>query len=413
MQVKLPNEKNRGVYKVGVVNLNTATDFLEEKDVKRLNKDYIPFGDNGFLAYELAELRRKSSTHRSILAQKKLYISGNGFMSENEKLDDYLANINADNESFYEVWEKIVDDFNTFGNAYIEVVEYQGGCNIYHLDATKCLIAKNRENLIVHPDFQEYNRLKDKARTIPFYPEFANEDGFNRSVLHIKRYEPEFQYYGLPDYIGALQHIVIDYEIGRWNKSRFDNNFMPSAIIELSGSMSDEEADNLIEEAKAKLTGEGNNGKILFLVKDGGEKSEITLINDNADGSFMDLQALTNQNIITAHRWQPSLSGVVSSGKMNSTGSEIRIAYELIMSTVAKSTINTLLPPLLAIIEEKTGLDTSTLQIKHEPPVSYMTDVALEKVATINEMRGLLGLEAIEGMDRMLEIKTQENADIQ
>ena len=397
------NEQPRGVHQIRVVNLTTPTEFLEEKDVDRLSKEYIPFGqEDGFLAFELAELRRKSSTHRSILAQKKQYISGNGFVSENPKLDNYLKNINADNESFYQVWEKIVDDYNTFGNAYLEIVEYKGGCNLYHIDATKCMIAKDRENIIIHPDFQEYYRYKHKARVLPFYPQFVRDKGGKRSVLHLKKYEPEFQFYGIPDYIGALQHIAVDYEIGRYNNTRFKNNFMPSAIVEISGSMSDEEADKLIEDAKSKLTGEGNNGKILFLIKDGGEKSNVTLIDDKSDGSFMELQKVTNQNIITAHRWQPALAGIVSAGKMNSTGNEIRIAYEIIMSTVVHKTIQELKPPILKIIEEKTGLDTSTLQCVHNPPISYFSDIEVENIATINEMRVAVGMESIEGLDILM-----------
>ena len=39
---------------------------------------------------------------------------------------------------------------------------------------------------------------------------------------------------------------------------------MPSAIIEIDGSMSDDEAEELISLAQDKLTGEGNNGKIFI-----------------------------------------------------------------------------------------------------------------------------------------------------
>ena len=38
------------------------------------------------------------------------------------------------------------------------------------------------------------------------------------------------------------------------------------------------------------------------------------IIKDDQDGSWIDLQRITDQNIVTAHRWQPSLSGLVSSG---------------------------------------------------------------------------------------------------
>ena len=102
------------------------------------------------------------------------------------------------------------------------------------------------------------------------------------------------------------------------------------------------------------------------------------------------LQKLTDQNIITAHRWQPALSGIVSSGKMNNTGSEIRIAYELAMSTVIKDTTNILLDPIKKVITTELGIDTEDLTVIYEPPISFLSDIDPKQVLTINEQRAML-----------------------
>ena len=117
------------------------------------------------------------------------------------------------------IWKRIIDDFYTFGNAYYEIVHYDGGVNIYHIDATKVRISKDKENIIISPDWEEYEQRKDEAEVIPFYPNFVRDKGNKRSVIHIKDYEPEFEYYGLPDYVAALEDISVNYEIGRWNNS--------------------------------------------------------------------------------------------------------------------------------------------------------------------------------------------------
>ena len=58
----------------------------------------------------------------------------------------------------------------------------------------------------------------------------------------------------------------------------------------------------------------------MFIVKNGDTaNANVQILKDDRDGSWMELQQITDQNIITAHRWQPSLSGIVSSGKMNNT----------------------------------------------------------------------------------------------
>ena len=418
MKVKKTNKKvNRpnGIVAFDVLNLTTQRNVAEEKNLDKLQFEYIPFGegdDNDFPQH-LAELKRKSATHRAILSQKVIYTVGNGFITENEPLLQYLTNSNANGDNFMSVWRRIIDDFYTFGNAYYEIVTYDGGVNIYHIDATKVRIAKDKENVIVHPDWNEYRQREDEAVVIPFYPNFVREGGNKRSIIHIKDYEPEFDYYGLPDYVAALEDISVNYEIGRWNNTKFKQHFQPSSIVEINGDMSDEEAENFVEEARSKFTGEGNNGKILFLVKNGDTSpATVTTIDDNHDGSFMELQNITNQNIITAHRWQPSLSGVVSAGKMSSQGNEIRVAYEMVMATVIKGTMHLLFEPIKSVLNDN-GYDVTDLEIKYEPPISFMSDINIVDVLEINELREALGYEAKENYDVLVNKKEVQDEKLE
>jgi capsid portal protein len=213
----------------------------------------------------------------------------------------------------------------------------------------------------------------------------------NRFIIHFKDYEPTFNFYGLPDYVAALEHVAVDYEIGKWNHTKFQNGFQPSAIVEISGDMGEDEAKKMVKEAQKKFVGEGNNGKILFIVKNGDTSpANVQIIKDDQEGSWLDLQKITDQNIITAHRWQPSLSGIVSSGKMNNTGSEIRIAYDLCMTTVIKDTSDMLLNGIRAVLFKELDYKPEELMIHFEPPISYITDIDVKEVLTINEQRKLL-----------------------
>ena len=395
--------KPKGIVAFDVLNLTTQREVWEEKDLSKLQYDYIPFGEaeqNDFPSH-LADLKRKSATHRAILSQKVVYTSGVGFNSEDDEVLNYLNSVNADGDNFMNIWRRIIDDYYTFGNAYYEIVHFDGGVNIYHIDSSKVRIAKDKENVIIHPDWSEYDRRKDEAVVLPFYPSFIRDKGNQRSVIHIKDYEAEFEYYGLPCYIAALEDISVGFEIGRYNNTKFKNHMQPSCIVEINGDMSDEEAENLVEEARNKFTGEGNNGKILFLVKNGDTTpAQVTTLQDNSEGNFLNLQNITNQNIITAHQWQPSLSGLVSAGKMNSTGSEIRIAYEMVMSTVIKGTSNLLFEPIKQVLLDN-GFDVETLEVKYQPPVSFMSDIKIDDVLEINELREALGYEAKEGYDKL------------
>ena len=368
-------------------NLTVPPNITEPKNLSTVNTKWIPFGDDNLFPQYLAELKRKSSTQRSVLAQKTVFTSGAKFVCNNEPLREFIEDVNADHESLRDVFKKLADDYYTFGNAYLEGVLYDGGINLYHLDATTVRMAKNKREVYVNSDWCRYWNNDEKIHRIPIYPRVSH----NKFVIHFKDYEPTFSFYGLPDYVAALEHIAVDYEIGKWNHTKFLNGFQPSAIVEISGDMGEEEAQELVREAQKKFVGDGNNGKILFIVKNGDTSpANVEIIKDDQEGSWLDLQKITDQNIITANRWQPSLSGIVSSGKMNNTGSEIRIAYDLVMTTVVKDTSEMLLNGIRTILYKEMNFDPKDLLIHYEPPISYITDIDVKQVLTINEQRVML-----------------------
>jgi hypothetical protein len=386
-QVKNLQSQKSNTFEFGVFNLAIPEHVEEPQDLSKVRTKFIPFGTNNLFPQYLAELKRKSSTHRSVLAQKAVFTSGAKFVTNNETVKEYIKDVNADGESLRDVFKKLADDYYTFGNAYLEGVLYEGGVNLYHIDATTVRMSKNKKEVYVHPDWAKYNTMKDKLSIIPIYPQVKG----NRFVVQFKDYEPTFQFYGLPDYIAALEHIAVDYEIGKWNHTKFKNGFQPSAIIEINGDMGEEEAKKLVREAQKKFVGDGNNGKIMFIVKNGdASQANVQIIKDDQEGSWIDLQRITDQNIVTAHRWQPSLSGLVSSGKMNNTGSEIRIAYDLAMTTVIKDTSDLLLNGLRNVLFKEMGFLPEELLIHYEPPISFATQIDPKAILTINEQRKML-----------------------
>ena len=386
-KVKTSTKSKSNTFEFGVFNLATPQHIEEPQDLSRVYTDFIPFGQNNLFPQYLAELKRKSSTHRSVLAQKTIFTSGAKFVTKNDKLKSYIRDVNADGESLRDVYKKLADDYYTFGNAYLEGVLYEGGMNLYHVDATTVRMSKTKKDVYIHPDWARYKMEKKKMNILPLYPVVRN----NRFIIHFKDYEPTFNFYGLPDYVAALEHVAVDYEIGKWNHTKFQNGFQPSAIVEISGDMGEDEAKKMVKEAQKKFVGEGNNGKILFIVKNGDTSpANVQIIKDDQDGSWLDLQKITDQNIITAHRWQPSLSGIVSSGKMNNTGSEIRIAYDLCMTTVVKDTSDMLLNGIRTLLFKELNYEPEELMIHFEPPISYITDIDVKEVLTINEQRKLL-----------------------
>ena len=410
-QVKTTPTKSSFNTKYAFVNLSTPTVDTEVKDLDRLRDDFIPFGKDNLFPQYLAELKRQSSTHRSVLAQKTTFTTGGGFLTSNDALADFIEDVNANGESLKDCFKKLADDYYTYGNAFLEGVVYDGGVNFYHKDASTARVSKNKKYVYFNSDWTDYRRNKDKTQRIPVYPQISN----SRFIIHYKDYESTFNFYGLPDYVAALEHIAIDYEIGKFNHTSFKNGFSPSAIVTVNGDFGEAEAEKFVETAKDTLTGSGNNSKILFLVKnaDDSRGTDVQIISNKEDGDFLDLQKLTDQNIITAHRWQPALSGIVSSGKMNNTGSEIRIAYDLAMSTVIRDTTNILLEPIKRVINAEMGIDTSDLTVAYEPPISFLADIDPKQVLTINEQRAMLNKDLPEIPDGELLISDRQTITVQ
>ena len=386
-QSQLRKTTKSNTFEFGVFDLAIPPNITEPKNLNNISTKWVPFGNDNLFPQYLAELKRKSSTHRSVLAQKTVFTSGAKFVCDNESLREFIEDVNADQESLRDIFKKLADDYYTFGNAYMECVKYDGGVNLYHLDATTVRMSKSKKEVYVNSDWCKYWNNEDKMYRLPIYPRVAH----NKFVIHFKDYEPTFNFYGLPDYVAALEHIAVDYEIGKWNHTKFLNGFQPSAIVEISGDMGEEEAQKMVKEAQRKFVGEGNNGKILFIVKNGDTSpANVQIIKDDQEGSWIELQQITDQNIITANRWQPSLSGIVSSGKMNNTGSEIRIAYDLVMTTVIRDTSELILNGIRTVLYNEMGYDPRDLKIHYEPPISYANDVDIREVLTINEQRMLI-----------------------
>lgn len=391
--------KNVGFTKFDVFNMGVPEKIRENVDLRNVRTPFIPFGDDNLFPQFLAQIKRQSPTHRAILGQKKILSIGKQFHSDNDNVQSFIDDVNQ-GESMREVYGRLMDDYYSFGNAFLQIVKYDGGINLYHIDATKCRISKNQKHVYIHPNWEKYGTTKEDTLIVPIYPKFEK----NTAILHFKDYEPTFNYYGLPDFVGALEGwLQIDWELQSYNHSKFKNNFTPSAIVEINGDMGEEEAEQLVKDAQTRWTGKGNNSKILFLVKNGDTSpANVTVLSDTSDGSFMDLQKLTSQNIITAHRWQPAMSGIVSSGKLSSTGNEIRVAWEMVMGTVIKDVEELLFNKIKQVIKETTTLDINDFQIIYEPPVSYVSDIVPNQILTINEQREMLGFESTEFGDRML-----------
>ncbi len=364
-------------------------------------EDWQPFGSDNLFPQAIAELTRKSPSHRGILNWKTIYVSAKGFSTAekgDDKLAAYLKSCNAKRETLKKVARKLIFDKFSSGNAYMELVKDKKGSflNLYHKDHTTCRVSKDGLSIKIHGDWANVIKKED-IKTIPLYPVFAEVDGQLRSIYHFKDYEPNFQYYGVPGWISAMDAAGIAYKTNKWNISRLDNSFAASGTLVVEGNITPKEAKQLKADFTKQMTGEGKQGKIMFIVKAlGGGKTEfVPITTTNVEGDWLQLHKQADADLIIAHSWFRSLSGMAEAGQLGNT-QQIRNEYQIALSTVIGEEQESFIDIFKHIITTELKLDTSDLVFKNELPISLRDLLDPKAILNKNEQRAIFGYAAIE-----------------
>ena len=339
--------------------------------VKRVeNRDFWRWGSDNRLPRLLSTISRCSTTHRRIINDKADYITGKGFTFDREipLLEHFVAQVNGEGESLRQLINKVAFDKSLFGNAFIEVVTdaVHTYLSLYHQDAVRCRVAKDSAHILLHHDWDNYSQ--GEVVCLPKYPNFEQQsDGSLRSIIHYKDYEPGFEHYGVPPYIAGLGVSAIAYKTDRWNISRLDNSFQPSGVMILDDAVDNEcDAERMVRSAEEKFA--GKPGQVMFVVKDGSQSdnSRFVPISTSSDGDWEALHNQATNDIVVAHSWFRSLSGLDYSTGFNSE--RILHEYEIALNTVILTEQEELLEPLRELLTTILKVDASSLEFVNRPP---------------------------------------------
>ncbi|MCH5330117.1 MAG: phage portal protein [Alistipes sp.] len=334
------------------------------------NETFWRWGDDNLFPAALALMSRRSTTHRRIINDKADYISGKGFNydPDNRMLAHFVECANGRGETLRQVLNRLAFDKSLFGNAFLEVVTdpRHSFLAIYHQDASRCRVAKDDAHIILHHDWSRFRA--DEAVTLPVYPAFeSRNDGTLRSIIHYKDYEPMFTHYGVPTYIAGFGVSAIAYKTDRWNISRLDNSFQLSGVMVLDDAATDEaQAERIARMAEEKFA--GNPGQIMFVMKDGSsnDNSRFIPITSSNDGDWKELHDQATSDIVIAHSWFRSLSGLDYASGFNAD--RILHEYQVALNTVILGEQADLMEPVLTLLRDTARIDSSSLGIINKPP---------------------------------------------
>ena len=328
------------------------------------------WGDDNMLPYALSLMSRRSTTHRRIINDKADYIAGKGFSFDDEEplLRSMVERANGEGDSLRRVLYRLAFDKALMGNAFLEVVtdEEHSFLSLHHQDASRCRLARDSEHVLLHHDWSTFRA--EEAHTLPLYPRFEKQsDGSLRSIIHYKEYEPMFSHYGVPKYIAGMGVSAIAYKTDCWNISRLDNSFQLSGIMMLDAEMASEaEAERLVQTAEKRFA--GTPGQVMFVVGSGeeGNSSRFIPLESNNEGDWSTLHDQATSDIVIAHSWFRSLSGLDYSAGFSAE--RILHEYEVALNTVILAEQEELLAPIRRLMQEVAGIDCSSLEIVNRPP---------------------------------------------
>ena len=156
----------------------------------------------------------------------------------------------------------------------------------------------------------------------------------------------------------------------------------------------------LKKQFKEEMTGEQNQGKIMFVVKQlGGANTSFTPITATNEGDWIELRQESKSDLIEANNWFRSLCSY-----NDNTGFEtnrIRNEYQVAMNTVIAKEQKVFIEVIKEICSKITSvkIDTEELSFVNKSPIA-MFDFDIDSVLQFGEARAMLGLPVDETDER-------------
>lgn len=347
-------------------NIPIAGDMFKPATSANNGKVWVWGADNLF-PQRLSLLARSNSIHRGIMKSKADYIAGRGFAydDKNIALERVVKRANGE-QSLAEVMHRAIYDKIMTGNGFIEVVFAYGQILFFHQDSTRCRVVKadSDTHIVISKDWN--NHLTEYDVTLPIFPAFEQQsDKTMRSIIHLKDYEPMYQHYGVPDYVAGLIDARIGYKTANWNEQRLDNSFQLSGVMSVAQDFdSEEEALAVKQQVEKKFA--GKPGQVLFTISNEAGSSQFTPIQSSNEGDWLSLHNVAKEDMVTAHSWYVSLSGLdyatgISSDRMLNE-------YSVALATIIKPEQEEWLEAIRAALS-KVGIDGSSLEFINKAPI--------------------------------------------
>jgi DNA-binding MarR family transcriptional regulator len=394
MKKKVMTERN-----ISVVHFenNKLPTFLEVK-----NRDWIMYGDENNYPEYLITLFNRSAKHNAIVTGKVHYITGNGFeaktntmgLVEHAKFENWFNNLNEDMEALL---SKVTTDIELFNGCYLEIIPNKLGTGIgaiNHIGFEKIRINKTKDGFYYSNDWSKYrqNEAETGLKTIAPY----NPNTFS-GLYRFKGYRPGNNVYPIPEYVGCVPYIEVDFEISNFHLNNIKNGFVGGTMISFNNGVPLPEEQKIIEgKVKGKFTGTDKAGQLVITFSDNKDTAPTVtpLLPNGFDKMFDTLNETVTQEIFTGHKITSlSLFGIKESKGLGSKD-ELKQAFELFQNGYVNAKQN-IIERIFNDFCEISGFGRPLYISPIEPISEGIPQNEVLKVMTPDEIREKAGLPAL------------------
>jgi len=333
-----------------------------------------------------------------------------------QDLHGWLEDCNEE-ETFKETLIKFYTDIEATGNGYLEIGRTTSGKIGYigHIPSKTMRVRRLRDGFI--------QLLYGKA---VFFRNFGDQEtpnpiagGLDRpnEIIHIKKYTPQNNYYGIADIVSAANAMTGNEFAGKYNLDYFENKAVPRYIITVKGAkLSTESERKLLEFFQVGLKGKNHRSLYIPLPPDSPDsKVEFKMEPVEAgtqDSSFNTYRKMNRDEILLAHRTPINKIGTPEGINLAAA----RDADKTFKEQVCRPAQDILEKKLNKIIKEMTDaleIKFNELSLTDEDTQSKIDERYLRmQVITPNEVRVRKGMVALDGGDDVVVLKPQQQAEV-
>jgi PBSX family phage portal protein len=326
-----------------------------------------------------------------------------------QQLLDWLDNCNQEDD-FVETLIKVWTDYESTGNGYLEIGRKVNGEIGYlgHIPSTTMRIRRDRDGFV-----------QIIGKNITFFRHFGEKtndpigsDGRPNEVIHIKKYSPTGNYYGVPDIVSASTAIAGNEFSARFNLDYFEHKAVPRYVVVVKGgNLSATSKQSILEFFQTGLKGQNHRSLFVPLPADEeGKKTSFEMKPVEAgiqDSSFNNYKKANLGEILMAHRVPISKVGLAEGVSL----AVARDADKTFKEQVCRPEQRIFEKKLNRVIMEKTDvflLKLNELSLTDEDTQSKIDERDLRwGVAVPNEVRARRGLTGLPGGDKPVSVMAQ------